>query len=148
MKDKKNIIIICLIIVIIGLVVYLVVNKIYRENETTKAMKNIGETAKDYVEGIKNAESHLNEFPYNNETGQVEYHPKITLEAYNRIKEEMTKEEVVAILGKEDNIIKNDNSNSYIVEYGESYLTKGYWVQIIIDKETNKVLKKYQVGLE
>lgn len=40
--------------------------------------------------GIDKADSHSDEFTYNNETGEVEYHPEITLDKYEQIEEGMT----------------------------------------------------------
>ena len=95
----------------------------------------------------ENTKSHLDDFSYNYETGDVEYHPNITLEMYDRIKEEMTQEAVVAILGKHEN--KLDGENTYMLEWGNSYspITGGYWIQIVFD-QNEKVLSKSQTGLK
>ena len=50
--------------------------------------------------GIDKADSHSDEFTYNNETGEVEYHPEITLDKYEQIEEGMTEETVTSILGE------------------------------------------------
>lgn len=148
-KDTKKIIIFIVIGIIIVLAIIIPIVIEYKENkDLERKLSNIGNGVREYVEEKENAKSHIDEFSYNYETGKAEYHPTITLEMYNRIKEGMTKEEVIEILGKEDNIIENDDSNNYIVEYGNSYLAKGYWVQVIIDKSTDKVVKKYNTGLE
>lgn len=149
-KDTRNsiiFIIVCIIIVLV-IIIPIAINHNKENKKLEDSFSTIGQASSDFMTGIDKADSYTNDFSYNYETGEVEYHPTITLEMYNRIEEGMTKQNVIDNLGKEDNIIENEESNSYIIEYGESYLTKGYWVQIIIDKETNKVLKKYQVGLK
>ena len=146
MKKTKNVIIVCLIIIVIGLITYIIFSKTYKEDETTKSMKNIAEAAKNYIDGTNTAESHLNEFSYNYSTGQVEYHPKITLEMYNRVKEGMTEKEVVSILGNNYKIL--DGTILYSLIYGKTDMSDGYLISIHIDKDKGTVFSKNQEGLE
>lgn len=137
-----------LIFAIILITIILVVGKVREERELDKTMQTIGNSASDYMKGIDNAKSHLDEFSYNNATGKVDYKPKITLEAYNKIKEGMTQEEIVEILGEQENRLEGENT--YILEWGDSYkpVTGGYWIQIVFDNKTNKVTNMSQVGLQ
>ena len=106
----------------------------------------MGEGFSDYYDNKKNITSHLNEFTYNYETNESEYKPKIiTLEIYNRIKEGMTQEEVILNLGKYDN--KLNGENTYMLEWGNSNMSKGYWISIIFNKE-GTVVSKSQIGLK
>ena len=149
MKNEKKLyqkwwflIILLVIIIIIGAVIY---TKLENEKlETT--FKNMGEGFSDYYDNKKNITSHLNEFTYNYETNESEYKPKIiTLEIYNRIKEGMTQEEVILNLGKYDN--KLNGENTYMLEWGNSNMSKGYWISIIFNKE-GTVVSKSQIGLK
>lgn len=137
------------VIVIIVCVLLCIITVSYLKNkETEKVQSKIGEGASDYISGIDNAQSHIDEFSYNYETGEVEYKPsKITLEIYNRIKEGTTQEEVISILGKHEK--KSEGENTYMLEWGNSYapINNGYWIQIVFDTN-KKVLSKYQTGLE
>lgn len=148
MKDliKKRwflgiVIIVCVLLCII--IVFYLKNK-----ETEKVQSKTGEGASDYISGIDNTKSHIDEFSYNYKTGEVEYKPsKITLEMYNRIKEGTTQEEVISILGKYEK--KSEGENTYMLEWGNSYapINNGHWIQIVFDTN-KKVFSKYQTGLE
>lgn len=137
-----------LITLIFVICIVISINYIMEQKELKQTAKNIGRGASDYINGIENANSHLNEFSYNYETGKVEYKPsEINLEMYNRIKKEMTQEDVVSILGNYDN--KLDGENTYMLEWGNSYapINNGYWIQIVFDMN-KKVLSMYQMGLK
>ena len=125
----------------ICLILYIIISNYIENRELKDSMSNIGEGASEFIEGINNAESHLDEFSYNYETGEVEYRPKkITLEMYNRIKEGMNQEDVVLNLGKYDNKMTGDNT--YILEWGDAEMKKGYWISIVFNKDTNTVFNK------
>lgn len=149
-KDTRNSIIFTIvgIIIVLVIIIPIAINHNKENEELKNTFSTIGNSAKEYVEGKENANSHIDEFSYNNTTGEVEYHPTITLEMYNRIEEGMTKEEVISILGKEDSIFGEDEGENYIIEYGDSLLKKGYWIHFTMDRKTNKVINKKQVGLE
>lgn len=117
--------------------------------KTEDSMSNIGKGATDFIEGIDNAKSHLNEFSYNYEKSEVEYKPlKITLEMYNRITEGMSQDEAVSILGQYEDILNGEDT--YILEWGNEYapVYDGYWIQITFNTNEKRVLKKHQFGLE
>lgn len=125
---------ICIIVVI------LIVNN--KENDT---VTSIGDGASGFIEGINNAQSHLNEFSYNYETGEVEYKPNnITLEMYNRVTEGMGEKEVIQILGNGE---RKNGDNTYMITWGDLQMSKGYLIQIVFD-ENSKVLNKNQLGLK
>lgn len=131
-----------LIFIIIGVIIYTKLEN--KKLETT--FKNMGEGFSDYYDNKKNTTSHLNEFTYNYETNECEYKPeKITLEMYNRIKEGMTQEDVILNLGKYNN--KLDGENTYMLEWGDSNISKGYWISIVFNKE-DTVVSKSQIGLK
>lgn len=137
-------VIVFMVLIIIGLII----RESTKQIKLKETAKNIRNSASEFIAGINNAQSHSNEFSYNYETGKTEYTPlKITLEMYNSIKQEMTQEEVISILGKYNN--KLDSENTYILEWGNSYspVNDGYWIQIVFNKD-KKVLNKYQVGLK
>ena len=73
-KDTKELILFIVICIVIILAV--VIPNIIQQNKTKKTFETMSEGANEYYEGIDNAQSHLDEFVYNNETGEVEYHPK------------------------------------------------------------------------
>lgn len=136
-----------IITLVIFLILYIIISNYIENKELKDAMSNIGEGASDFIEGINNAESQLDKFSYNYETGEVEYKPKkITLEMYNRIKEGMNQEDVVLNLGKYDNKMTGDNT--YMLEWGDAEMKKGYWISIIFSKDTNTICNKYQIGLK
>lgn len=137
--------------IIVILIITIVIAKEYKEQkDLEEAMKRIGESASDFYEGIGNAKSHINEFTYNYETGQVEYKPeKITLDMYNKIEKGMAEEEVVGILGNGEKS-NPEESNSYLITWGDLNLNTPpyYRIQIIFDKKTKTVISYSQLGLE
>ena len=136
------------VLVIVIICIVFSIKYIIEQKELKQTAENIGRGASNYINGIENANSHLNEFSYNYETGKVEYKPsEINSEMYNRIKKEMTQEEVVSILGNYDN--KLDGENTYVLEWGNSYepINNGYWIQIVFDMN-KKVSSMYQMGLK
>ncbi len=149
-KDIRNSIIFVIIgiIIVLAIIIPIAIKHNKENEELKKSFSTIGNSAKEYVEEKENVKSHIDEFSYNNTTGEVEYHSAITLEMYNRIEEGMTKEEVIAILGKEDAILGEGEGENYIIEYGDSLLKKGYWIHFTMERKTNKVINKKQVGLE
>lgn len=137
------------IILIICIILYVAIS-FYMENKRLKeSITNIGDGASDFIEGINNAQSHVNEFYYNNTTGEAEYKPsKITLEMYDKIQEGMSQEEVVLILGQYEDILNGENT--YTLEWGNEYspMYDGYWIQITFDINKKETLKKHQFGLK
>lgn len=135
-----------LIIILTILIISVIVIKKIQEKQMENSFENIGKSTVDFLKGIDNAKSHIDEFFYNSQTGNVEYKPsEITLEMFNRIKEGMIENEVILNLGQYDNKILGENS--YVISYGNSDLSKGYWIQIVFNKN-NKVISKSQIGLK
>ena len=149
-KETRNFIIFIVVsmVLILAIVIPFVIKNKKEDERLKETFSKIGNSATEYVEETESSNSHLNEFTYNTEIGEVEYKPVITLEMYNRIEKGMTKEEVISILGKEDNTISEDEGESYLIEYGDSFLKKGYWIQFTIDNRTNQVVNKNEVGLK
>ncbi len=136
------------IVACVVILLYILVSNYTENKKVEDTFKNIGKSASNFVAGSENTKSHINEFSYNYSTGKVEYKPeKITLEMYNRIKKEMTIDEVISILGDYDN--KLDGENTYLVEWGSMDAPKnnGYWIQIVFNKD-EKVLNTSQLGLK
>lgn len=127
MKKKTKILIVLFVIVIICLIAFVFT----RPRKTNEPSENI--------------KSHINEFIYNNETGNVEYKPETTIEAYNKIQKGMTEKEVISILGTYDEKSKGDNS--YMIAYGKINMSNGYRIQIILDNKSQTVISKSQIGL-
>ncbi len=148
-ETKKSIIFVVVgIIIVLAIILPIVINRNQENKRLKESFSRIGQAATDYIEDTKNANSYINDFSYDYTTGEVDYHPTITLEMYNRIKEGMTKEDVISILGKEDDILGKDEEEDYIIEYGDTFLSKGYWIHFTMDRKTNKVINKKQVGLK
>lgn len=122
------------IIILVVVVVILIIKSI----NTTQTFQN--------SENIENnIQSHLNEFTYNYETGEVEYRPtQITLEMYSRINEGMNEKEVIQILGVGE---KLEGENTYMISWGDINMSKGYTIQIIFNTN-NEVISKSQIGLK
>ena len=137
-----------LIIIIIGIILIVMINEIVENKEREKSMQRIAETMKDFMEETDNAKSHIDEFSYNYETGEVEYHPEITLESYDKIKEEIKKKNVINILGSGEKI-QSEESSGYLMTWGnlETWEFPYYCIQITFDS-TNKVISKNQIGLK
>lgn len=139
-----------LIILFITIIVVVSIVQIQKNKNLEKEIETIGESSLNYYNGINKANSHLNEFTYNYETGQVEYKPeKITLEMYNRIKSEMLEDEVTQILGMGEKT-EIEGANSYIITWGDLNLSNPpyYRIQIIFDKKTQTVISFNQIGLK
>lgn len=137
------------ILITICILCYVFISHYLENKEINESVSNIGKGASDFMEGVNNAQSHLNEFSYNYNTGEVEYKPfKITLEMYNRIEEGMSQDKVISILGQYEDILNGENT--YILEWGNQYspVYDGHWIQITFNANEKKVLKKYQIGLE
>lgn len=118
----------------------------YLENKKSESVQSkIGGEASDYISGINNAQSHIDEFSYNYGTGEVEYKAsKITLEMYNRIKEGMNEKEVIQILGNGE---KMEGDNTYILSWGDINMSNEFSIQIVFNKDKT-VLSKSQIGLK
>ena len=132
------------IAVIIGTIIYFKIN----ENKDTKeAFESMGNAATDFITGIDTANSHLNDFEYNYETGEVEYNKKkLTLENYNKIKIGMTEAEVEKILGEGEKLSPAEE-NTYLINWIDEDDTFCR-IQIVFDKNTKTVSTMLQVGLE
>jgi len=134
------------IVIIIVVILFILISNYIENQRMKKTFANIGNSATDFISGIDNANSHLNEFSYNYDSGEVEYRPsKITLQMYNRIEEGMKQEEIISVLGKYEN--KLEGENTYILDWGDSNMSKGYWIRVIFSKEGN-VISKSQIGLK
>lgn len=132
------------IAVIIGTIIYFKIN----ENKDTKeAFESIGNAATNFITGIDTANSHLNDFEYNYETGEVEYNKKkLTLENYNKIKIGMSEAEVEKILGEGEKLSPAEG-NTYLINWIDEDDTFCR-IQIVFDKNTKTVSTMLQVGLE
>lgn len=132
------------IAVIIGTIIYFKIN----ENKDTKeAFESMGNAATDFITGIDTANSHLNDFEYNYETGEVEYNKKkLTLENYNKIKIGMSEAEVKEILGEGEKLSPIE-ANTYLINWIDENDTFCR-IQIVFEKNTKTVLNIYQIGLE
>lgn len=134
------------ILIIVVVILFVLISNYIENKKIKKTFDNIGNSSTDFISGIDNANSNLNEFTYNYNTGEVEYKiSKITLEMYNRIEEGMRQEELISILGKYEN--KLDGENTYILDWGDSNMSKGYWIRVIFSKDGN-VISKSQIGLK
>ena len=152
MEEKKSFklyqkwwfwVIIVLIIVVIGIVAW----KIQEEIKLKKTFENIGKGFKQYYQEKENTASYLNDFSYNNETGEVEYKPStITLDIYNKIIEGMERKEVEDILGKGRETQKKKKKNYYL-NWGLTEGLKDNQV-IVIEFYNDKVTGKTQLELE
>lgn len=134
------------LIIIIIILLIIIISYIKKQKEIEKSIINTL-SASDFIAGIENAKSHIDEFSYNNTTGKTEYIPKkITLEMYNRIREDMNEDDVICILGSNE-VEKLEAENTYILTWGDMEMKKGYWIQIIFDKD-KKVVSKSEIGLK
>lgn len=135
---------------IIGIIIisYIIVSNYIKNKELETSFKSIGEGATEYITGIYDADSHLDEFDYNYATGKVEYKPKITIEKYNQIKEGMTEKEVISILGDGEKL-QPEEANGFLIVWGDLIISNPpyYRIQITFDS-LGKVIDKYQIGLE
>lgn len=140
------------LIVIAVAIVGIIFIKEYREQKKLKDTKRynetIGESALDFYEEVQNAEGYSDYFIYNYETGEVEYHPPITLEKYNSIKDGMTEKQVISILGNGEKM-QPEGSVGFLMTWGELETWKSpyYRIQIKFDS-SGKVNSKSQIGLE
>lgn len=133
-------------IIVICILSYILISKHIENKKLEQTFENMGKGANDFITGIDNSQSHIDEFSYNYETGEVEYKPSnITLEMYNRIKEGMTQKEIISILGKYET--KSEGENTYLLQWGESNMSKGYWISIVFNKD-GTVASKSQLGLK
>lgn len=64
-----------ILIIIILISICLGINSYIENKKLEETFSNIGNSASDYIKGIDNAQSHLNEFSYNYNTGTVDYNP-------------------------------------------------------------------------
>ena len=123
--------------------------KEYREQKKLKdTMETIGESTSDFYEEVQNAEGYSDYFIYNYETGEVEYHPPITLEKYDSIKEGMTEKQVISILGNGEKL-QPEGSIGFLMTWGELEIWEPpyYRIQIKFDS-SGEVVSKSQMGLE
>ncbi len=137
-----------IIVISIGMIICISISNYLENQKNKKAVANIGNSASEFIEGIDNANSFLNEFTYNYETGEVEYHPTITIEKYNSIKEGMTEKEVTSILGNGKKL-QSEGKNGFLMTWGELETWKPpyYRIQIYFNK-SGVVYSKSQMGLK
>ena len=64
-----------LLIIIILIFICFGINSYIENKKLEETFSHIGNGASDYIKGIYNAQSHLNEFSYNYNTGTVDYNP-------------------------------------------------------------------------
>lgn len=147
-KETKNSIIFAVvsIIIVLAIVLPIVIKRNQENKKLEDSFSTIGQAASDYMVGTKEAESYIDDFSYNYATGEVDYHPTITLEMYNRIKEGMTKEDVISILGNEYEIL--DGTLLYSLVYEKIDESNGYLIAIHMNKEKDTVFSKNQEGLK
>ncbi len=139
--SKKYLFIIAIIIIFIAIAIFVNSN-----NTTQDKFSSMGSGASDYINEIDNAQSHLNEFTYDSSSKSVNYTPtNITLEMYNRINSGMNEKDVINILGTGE---KTEGENTYLMSWGESNMSKGYWIQIVFDSSSKNVISKSQIGLK
>lgn len=131
------------------LVVVLGMMKFKEQKQLEDTYKTIGESASDFYTGIEKADTHLDEFTYNYETGEVEYKPQADntwLEKYNSIEKGMTSSEVIQILG-EGFITPGIDDTEYFMNWGVNEgLIEGQIITIQFNNE--KVHLKTQIGLK
>lgn len=139
--SKKYLFIIAIIIIFIAIAIFVNSN-----NTTQDKFSSMGSGASDYINEIDNAQSHLNEFTYDSSSKSVNYTPtNITLEMYNRINSGMNEKDVINILGTGE---KTEGENTYLMSWGGSNMSKGYWIQIVFDSSSKNVISKSQIGLK
>lgn len=138
-----------IIVLIICSITYIAISSFVEGKKVKESISNIGNSASNFIDGVDNAQTHIDEFSYNNKTGKVEYRAsKITLEMYNKIEEGMSQDKVISILGQYEDILNGENT--YILEWGNEYsvVYDGYWIQITFNIDEKKVLRKHQFGLK
>lgn len=135
------------LIILVIIIIFIVIIKWLENKALETSFENIGEGATNFIEGINDADSHLDEFTYNYETGKVEYKPQITIEKYNQIKEGMTQDEVINILGDGEKI-QSEGSVGFLMTWGDLNLSNPphYSIHITFDSY-GKVSSKNQLGL-
>lgn len=69
----------------------------------------------------------------------------LLLQKYNKIYVGMNKEELISLLGNETERL--DGDNTYLLHWGDLNMSKGYFISVTMDKETNSVLSKSEIGL-
>lgn len=135
---------------IVVLITWIVIGvKDYKEKkELESKFETMAEGMTDYYEQVKNAEGYSDYFIYNYSTGEVEYHPPITIERYDSVKEGMTEKQVVSILGNGEKL-QPEGSNGFLMTWGELEIWNPpyYRIQITFDS-AGKVSSKSQMGLE
>jgi hypothetical protein len=136
------------LIIIITIIVLTLILQYISQKQVEDSVANIGNAMTEFYTGIERANTHLDEFTYNYETGEVKYKPsKITLEMFNKVKDGMKKSEVIAILGNGDEL-HTEESKTYMMTWGNLDLDKApyYRIQIIFN-ENNEVISSSQLGL-
>lgn len=146
MENKSNKILWFLLIILLIYILLSILFAMINNKKNQKSLETIGKSSTDFITGIDNTKSHLNEFNYNYTTGKVDYKPStISLNMYNKITEGMNEEEVIKILGTGEKLI---GQNTYIISWGDLNLSKGYSIQITFDINSCNVISKKQVGLK
>lgn len=64
-----------LLVIIILISISFGINSYIENKKIEETFSHMGNGASDYIKGIDNSQSHLNEFSYNNITGTVDYNP-------------------------------------------------------------------------
>lgn len=139
-----------LIVLIVMAIAVTITVKVKSQRELEKSLNNVAEGMQDFIDGTDNANSHINDFYYDENTGEVIYIPNsLTLEKYSKVLYGMTEKEVIEILG-EGNKLAPEESSSYIITWGDLNIWNPpyYYVTITFDKQTNTVIDSSQLGLK
>lgn len=135
-------IITCIIFVVVAVFI-----KFKEQRKLEETAKKIGESASDFYTGIQEADTHLDEFTYNYETGEVEYKTDTSwLDKYELIRVGMSREEVEQILG-EGFKTPDIEDESFYLNWGEGQgLDKGQ--VITVHFTNNRVTNKTKLNIE
>lgn len=136
------------VILMVIIIVFVTIIQYEENKKLEETFKNIGQSATDYYNDIQSAKGYSDYFIYNYEAGKVEYHPPITIEKYNNIREGMTEGEVISILGNGEKF-QSEGNVGFFITWGSLDLKEYpyYRIQISFDN-SGKVLMKNQIGLE
>lgn len=136
------------IAILLIFIIVIIIMKYKEQKEIEESIENINEGITDFIEGTDKADSHLDEFIFNDTTDEIDYVPKITIKEYNRIKNGMTEDQVVSILGKGEKSQPDENSG-FLMSWGDFNLNNPpyYRIQIVFNS-SGEVTSKRQLGLD
>lgn len=135
------------IAILLTLMMIIIIMEYKEQKEIEESYENIKNGATDYTEGVYKADSHLDEFVFNETTNEVDYLPEITIEKYNMIENGMTEDEVVSILGRGEKN-QTDKNSGFLISWGDLNLNNPpyYRIQIVFNS-SGEVISKNQLGL-